>query len=71
MSSPVKNITAPETITHDGPAREDSGATSPPVPKKQKLITLPVIATGAGLFSDGYINNVRLPLTNTNAHTFH
>lgn len=32
----------------------------PQVPKKSFFITaLPVFACGAGLFSDGYINNVR------------
>ncbi|KIH94183.1 hypothetical protein SPBR_05773 [Sporothrix brasiliensis 5110] len=30
----------------------------PPIDQKQPLITLPVVACGAGLFSDGYINNV-------------
>lgn len=29
-------------------------------PPKEKLITLSVAACGAGLFSDGYVNNVRL-----------
>lgn len=26
--------------------------------KKKPLLTMPVVACGAGLFSDGYINNV-------------
>ena len=30
----------------------------PPIDEKGKLVTLPVVACGAGLFSDGYINNV-------------
>ena len=29
-----------------------------PIDEKKALITLPVVACGAGLFSDGYINNV-------------
>lgn len=34
-----------------------------PVQKSFWKAILPVIACGAGLFSDGYINNVRSPIT--------
>ena len=47
---------------HDKPAH----ATVDPVVRDDesegRLITLPVVACGAGLFSDGYINNVCVSL---------
>ncbi|KAL1899852.1 glycerophosphoinositol permease [Sporothrix stenoceras] len=43
-----------ENIIHEVDAENNL----PPIDEKQPLITLPVVACGAGLFSDGYINNV-------------
>lgn len=46
-----------ENIIHEVDAENNL----PPIDEKQPLITLPVVACGAGLFSDGYINNVSFP----------
>ncbi|CAK7220434.1 glycerophosphoinositol permease [Sporothrix bragantina] len=43
-----------ENIVHE----ENVDVEMPASSEKQPLITLPVVACGAGLFSDGYINNV-------------
>jgi hypothetical protein len=41
---------------------EDAQVVEQPAEKKSLWKTiLPVMACGAGLFSDGYINNVRIP----------
>ncbi len=43
-----------DAVAHDADAEDDLVT----LDAKQRLITLPVVACGAGLFSDGYINNV-------------
>jgi len=58
----MSGATKSDSLTDKVPPGPGSSpdADVPPVdaPGKEKLLTLPVAACGAGLFSDGYINNV-------------
>lgn len=49
QSSPCKEVDEP--VVHDSPPE--------PQPKSWRKAAMPVFACGAGLFSDGYINNAR------------
>ncbi len=54
-----KATPAEEVAVQDNEVNANNTAVLPPI-ESDKLITLSVVACGAGLFSDGYINNVRI-----------
>ena len=56
-----KAAPAEEVAVQDNEVNVNDDAVLPPI-ESNRLITLSVVACGAGLFSDGYINNVSFGL---------